>query len=576
MSQIETREIVADNNLALHHIYSQAGSIEKAFAECCTNAVDSRSTKIEITISDDGRSYVISDNGEGFETRDGILKNFEELGFDHNTEEELEKNRKFGRFGLGRAQLWCFSSNVWASGPFRMSVDLHNRGLEYDLDSNAEPVKGCTITGELYEPVSLAQVNVIRRELTELMRYMPIEIVFNGAVISKSMTKQTWDKVTDEAYYRLTDSGALKIYNMGMLVKSISFQTFGSGGIVVSRKPLTLNVARNDIMQNTCTVYPIIVSELRGVVEAKREKATHSFGTQDRIYLLREHVRADAKKSLRCMDKKIVDTSCGTKASLSQILKEFGGRITVTPTMYGSINERILEIRKACPIHSTMLQYLNMSADEFIEALNYHQDKTGGERFSLVAYEEVRAAIASTPVRLTDSQLTPKQKVAVQTLRTLNNVVSGMMSQVYDERYRLVEGAERQLELGKHFNRRAWTDANTYIAICAKTAVRLTEQGYRGLYEAACLILKQYLHTESTEQDDPCNHDILAAFHDISLELMEELIIQAQHLSISYGRDLIKAGLAVPKNVSADSEASIKAEQMREAIVERGLLTEAA
>ena len=546
MNQTETRKIVVANNIILHHVHSQAGSLEKALAECITNSEDAGATRIEITIDADGQHYCIADNGSGFESREAILKNFEKLGFDHTTEEELKKNRKFGRFGLGRAQLWSFSRNTWASGPFRMVVDLKENGMNYDLISDAEAVAGCTITGELYSPLDAAQVDVVRRELRDLMRYMAIEVVFNGDVISTPVSKQKWDKVTDEAYYRFADSGQLHIFNMGMLVRGYSASHYGISGVVVSRKELTLNVARNEIMQNRCKLYPSIVEELRSAAKARREVAKESMGADDRLHLLREHLRPDGGADSCCFDQRILLGCRGIYQSIGHVLSAFSGRICVSESHYSPAAERITNTKQAYVVAQRQLDELGLSAEDFINALNLRTKYTN---FTLLDYDELAAANNSAGRLLANRELSRKQRIALKMLKGIGDRIRFAIH-YYCQRnsYRTITPA-RMLHLGIKEGAGAWTDGDTYIAFDVNLACELLDGGIGGAYKAAMIIAHEYLHSDSSAADHHHDEAFFAAFYKFKFNAMREIMENCRSISARYTRELIKANLAIPDEV---------------------------
>ncbi|STQ14808.1 Uncharacterised protein [Enterobacter cloacae] len=93
----------------------------------------------------------------------------------------------------------------------------------------------------------------------------------------------------DEAWYRLREDGAVSIYNQGVLVRHDPAHIWGVGGLVVSKKPLALNVSRTEILRKTCPVWASIAARFGRLAatfsdnqgkhrktEARREKTARS------------------------------------------------------------------------------------------------------------------------------------------------------------------------------------------------------------------------------------------------------------------------------------------------------------
>src|SRR5579862_5444190 len=102
----ETEEFEVAPDMIYHAIFAQAGSLAKAVVEAVQNSYDSKSSKISIEIN--RKTIRITDDGRGFQSRQEINSWFKVFGFSH---EGLD--RPFGRFGMGRGQLWSFCSTVW-------------------------------------------------------------------------------------------------------------------------------------------------------------------------------------------------------------------------------------------------------------------------------------------------------------------------------------------------------------------------------------------------------------------------------------------------------------------------------
>ena len=257
MSTAEKRDFRISNNMIFHLVFSQAGTIAKALGELVMNAQDAGANVFKVTMTND--SFEASDNGHGFRSRQEIENWFEELGFDHSDELHQEDGR-FSRFGLGRAQIMAFGSTDWYTNTFCMSVDIKARGISYELKADLPLVAGCTIKGQWYEPLSFTDLSNALREFEELIAFVKIDVEVNGKVVNRKNVK--WDFETGTVQVKRRDTGGLQVYNQGVLVKTYPAYQYGSG-VVVSKVPFTLNIARNDILHSSCNVWKEVRTLLR-------------------------------------------------------------------------------------------------------------------------------------------------------------------------------------------------------------------------------------------------------------------------------------------------------------------------
>ncbi|KVO15235.1 hypothetical protein WJ74_10875 [Burkholderia ubonensis] len=272
----------------IHHIiYSQAGSIGKAVIELIMNSADADARSVVLTMSKDG--FTCKDDGRGFATREDVLRYFGRFGTPHQ-----EGDATYGRFRLGRGQIMAHASTVWRSRDWQMAVDTRTMGYAYDFDNldDLKPpvpsVAGCEITGTWYEPLTDTELLSATQEIRDLVRYTPVAVELNGRVISRDPRSEKWDHEDEFAWYRVKVEGAVSIYNQGVLVRHDSSHQWGAGGLIVSKRAISLNVSRTEILRKTCTVWQPIAKQFGAMAreisaqlgdhrktEASREKAAH-------------------------------------------------------------------------------------------------------------------------------------------------------------------------------------------------------------------------------------------------------------------------------------------------------------
>lgn len=253
----ERRAFTMDKAILWTVIQGQAGSLSKALLELIMNSADAGGTKVDITI--DAKSVTIVDDGKGFASRSEIENFFERFGTPHKPGDAI-----FGTWRMGRGMIFSFTRNTWRSGKFKMFVDIKELGLEYDLTETEDDFKGCQITGVLYEPLVASSLLRLIDELRALCKYSPIPVRVNGEVISKDLSKVKWTHQDDDAYYLIKDSSrSLEVFNLGVFVREYWRGEAGTCGLVVSKKQLALNTARNDVLMAKCDVYKRIVTKLK-------------------------------------------------------------------------------------------------------------------------------------------------------------------------------------------------------------------------------------------------------------------------------------------------------------------------
>lgn len=254
---MERKTFKATEGLLNDVMRKQAGTVEKALLEAVMNSVDANATEIDIEVEDD--IIVIEDDGEGM-TREEVESYFEKFGLKDDDVEEKD----FGKFRMGRGQIFSFGRNIWHSNNNVMVVDLDHEetqvmvdgkehhldtsGLSYNLLESEDSYDGCSITVNLYR--NLENVASTIADFKELVKYIPwmhdIEITVNDESIGEEFDP---DHESEVAYYSIGSSGwstKTSVYNQGAYVKDEDLNQ--TGGVIISKPDLEVNFARNDIL----------------------------------------------------------------------------------------------------------------------------------------------------------------------------------------------------------------------------------------------------------------------------------------------------------------------------------------
>lgn len=510
----ERRDIDVAKNIALHHIYSQAGTLEKAFLEQIMNAADAGASQVIFTLDEDSVTYSIKDNGSGFPDRESILKNFEVLGFDHATPEEAAKQRKFGTFGLGRAQLWAWSRNTWRTNQFVMTVDLEKNGLTYEFTETEDHVSGCLVEGELYTPLTAFEKGAVVRSLAELAKYAPVEVHFNGNIISRSLESMDWTAVTDDAYIKTRESGQLKVYNQGIYVCSYPASRFGVSGVVVSKSNLTLNVARNDVMLNRCEVFARIQDTLSVYAANRKNKTSKSMTPSDKVVLFTQILQgSESVAEYEC--KKIIKASDAKWYSIADLLSGQFDSYCFAPKSGMQRAENIHRSMESFVFSDQFVRDLEMDHEDICRGIEriYHEVTSQRRDLHLYKntpfrhYSEISDNHSCRAEFIDESKIKGRKACAWKALKLLNEKLQGKSLRAL--RAGQLEGAE------------AWTDGSSYIGISPDFVLKLMDKGGNGVLYLAHVLLHEYAHETSTDTDHAHDLEFFERYHELTMYLTD-------------------------------------------------------
>jgi len=534
-----------DPQIIHHIIYSQAGSIGKAIIELLMNAADANATRVLLRMSKTG--FECRDDGNGFATRDDVLRYFGRFGTPHQ-----EGDATYGRFRLGRGQIMAHATTDWRSNSWRMQVDTRTMGYSYDLDELAAPIQGCEITGSWYEPFTDAELQSSLQEIRDLVRYTPVSVELNGHVITRNPAAEKWDHADEYAYYRVKEDGAVSIYNQGVLVRHDPAGLWGAGGLIVSKKAIGLNVSRTEILRKTCPVWKPIAKHFGKMAE---EMAAH----------LGDHRKTEARreknaKALLSGDPRVWDifdneeviTILPGKRHVTlrialQCLNRAGGALTVVerPSDVPK-GESIAKEGIALVVHSkTMERFGCYSPTEFKEALERVFENLGEaakadpafggwntQRFASLKFPTFiafcvlkKSFVERTQIVTEVDALDKETRRAWTALRwCIRQYAGACLGEAVTRSGRLSyrsRRAEFRILLGDSNSAEAWTDGRTYIAISLKNVQRLRTEPLRAVSYIFSLVEHEVAH----EGDSlACGHDeaFYQRYHDISIRMAAE------------------------------------------------------
>lgn len=256
-------------------ITKQSASLSKAVLEAIMNSVDANASSVSVQIEEDHIS--IEDDGDSM-TKSDIVTYFEQFGLD---DQDIE-DKDFGKFRMGRGQIFNFGVNVWRALEHYMVISINDDQVEVELPQctspdddailsedngqytvnteglnyallDAEPLdhSGLSIDIDLYNNVE--SVAEIAQKVKGFIRYIPflhdIEVEINGDVVDENPDEVT---ETDSAYFVNPRDDVYNsqsaVYNIGAWVDK-----FRLGPVkwdIVTKHDMDLTLDRTSILQD--------------------------------------------------------------------------------------------------------------------------------------------------------------------------------------------------------------------------------------------------------------------------------------------------------------------------------------
>lgn len=508
--QTERRRFKMHPDLLWSIIKSQAGTIEKALTEACMNSIDAGASRCEIQITETG--YRVADDGKGFTSKKEIDEFFDTFGTPHK-----EGDARYGRFRMGRGQLFSFGRSRWYSSDFMMDVDIKAKGLEYDFKEDKRVVRGCVIQGTWYKPLTSAELIEITHSLAKLVAWAEIPIIINGKQVNKLPSQKKWQIETDEAYIDIKETGDLAVYNQGVLVNRYWSGRFGVSGLVVSKRPLNVNFARNDILVSECAVWKAIKKELDKANKEKVTKASLSDAERDGLamsFLRGEMDYREVRSATLLLDAK------KRRKRLSELEN---AKFLTCPGESDrlAIAEKIHESKAAYVLDKETLDRFDVKTVQ--ELIGLIKDRVKGTWFENyyanlqeIDFQSLAQNFTGEHDFLDPKKLSPHQKALLAGFKRASEIATGRIN-FFDR----TNGSEakmgyRKIVPGSSDTAEMWTDGKTYIAI-NKSFLQSIIEGHIDFYQAAAVLLHEFCHEEPDTNTHGHTPDFFERYHDLSI-----------------------------------------------------------
>lgn len=545
---VETKKFKMHPALLFSVIKAQAGTHEKALLEAVMNAVDAGALTCEIDLKETG--FSVRDNGKGFKDKKEIEDFFETFGTPHE-----EGDAVYGRFRMGRGQLFSFAKTKWRTSTFEMEVDIKEKGADFLFKEGLDPVKGCHIEGLWYKALSFNEIYAISRELEKLVKYIEIPVFINGKNITTPAEKEKWDFEDEDFYIKLSsNSGTLSVYNMGALVSNYPSYRFGISGTVVSKKALKINFARNDVLVSECPIWKKLIvksKELLGLVTEKKKVLTLA----ERTALLTQIVNKE-KTICEFIKKGLLTDISNKKISFNTILSGATLAISSGNRDKRKAEEKINDSKSAVVLHfDTLAQFGVDNYVELAKVLNELIDfnnKAARTHWNSVKTDYLKSPFRFkilSPIKIVDIEVLTKgisTKAAVLSKEKLSKrdvlvqeCIDAYINKPLVKSLNILKNTslkERKLLIGDSETYLAWTDGRTYVAL-NKKFIKDPDP-----LEIINILLHEYCHEEPSLEEHDHDAEFYLNYHDRILKLSKNFLYIIGVFSKRLNEILLKNG----------------------------------
>lgn len=495
-------------------IKKQAGTLDKALLEGIMNSIDAGAKRVDVTI--DPLRVTINDDGRGFRNAEEVREFFATFGTPHT-----EGDATYGRFRMGRGQMFAFGINSWRTGAFKMDVDINKR-LGFELEEELPTQVGCCIEIQLYDALSIADVHNTTRAISKMVKYTPVPVYINGEKVNVDIDPKKFPQTIEEGYINTVSAqyGGLDVYNLGVLVCTMPAWKFGVSGVVVSRQQLDVNFARNDILA-TCKVW----RKIKAVVDAsgKREvtrRATLTEDEQENIInrLVTRDLRLYEADGIRFL--RDVTGKAWTPAQIRRARFE-AYSVAERGNAYG---DKLIQAGKAIVFDEDCIALFECEPNEVFQKFPFDRMP------SFATLESLTVGISTSGTILPKKQWKPSEKVWNAVVRRMQYYLSHGKWDAVSKRY-IQDYKSRRIDIGTSDVADGWTDGSTYIALGREyiATLKMFKRGVPNINaftKIALLLIHEACHNTDS-RENVHSPDFYREYHDLTAKLAGLMIADA-------------------------------------------------
>lgn len=264
-------------------IHRQAGTVERAGAELVMNGLDAQARRIDIDLSD--TRLLVTDDGVGLPDDETEMRRvFMTLGAPHERDAQgRSTDARFGSFRIGRLQALAWGECRWLSGLWDLRANIKDESTE--LGMTITPLKsrriGTSVEIKFFKPLENWQKLQFLQHMRTMCQYVDYcDVRLNGKSLALPVSPE-WTIDNEDYKAIINDTPSLKVFMMGVPVMERSKWQMGVGGIVVTKKQMVVNFARNDV-HSSCELWQRITKDL-GRLATKKVKSSRAKLDDDEI-----------------------------------------------------------------------------------------------------------------------------------------------------------------------------------------------------------------------------------------------------------------------------------------------------
>ncbi len=557
----ETKEFKTDKNLIYHLIDSQKTDLKSALSELIQNSFDANATVCKIKYNDRIKKITIEDNGKGFVNKKEIEEFFGTFGTPH-----FEENiTKFGRFRIGRSQIFSLGSSIWKSKGFILKVDIRKKGLNYELievPEEHEKFNSTIIEIDLYDSSNDYnsydyRESSLQYSIKQKFKYLQnMELHFNGEHLNSiENTLANKKNVLEFENFIFIDQGThgikgnVMIYNLGIFTKTIrSFPKLS--GSIITKKHLKLDISRNEILPND-SIWEECELFLKELSKNKKN-SSYSFDASKSIFesiftnkiyyseireipLLREigsgkiHTFNSLYNQKKMFGFTLYSETDNRKKIYLDKLKQ-SGKVLILE--FSTVLSAWAEIKNT---NSYIFEDITEEIKQFFQfniSKNLNQDGQNTQgNFILEELKFLYKNLVRTDdyidenedhQLIDDGDLVLNEKIILEALNKSNHLLM-------TERLR----EKRKIVFGLSADNHAWTDGKSYIAI-NKANIEGFKKSKSKLFYIGLLLLHEYTHQNNLT--DLHDYDFYSQFHNILLEENYDMCLINSGRTMKYGK----------------------------------------
>jgi hypothetical protein len=564
-------------------IFQQAGSFPKSIIELVMNEIDARASEVTITTGEPNskgmvRTLSVEGDGGGFTSHDEILKLFGKLGFNHSTDEEMAKNRRYGRFGIGRAAILTFGKCKWITNEFEICVDLDQKSKDappYTITEHETKLyNGCRVEVTLNKPISAYEVRDMISHTSTMLKFSPKNIIINGLKVNEGIGPE-WDILSDSVALLLSkdEQDGLDVYNDGIFVCSYPHSHFGVSGKITSvDATFDVNMARNDILQTSCVLWKSLKRLLKPFSDTVTKKTT-TFSLQDRLFMMKGFLENEIEYG-HIAEKGLIKAVNGRFYPISQALPYAETRFSLSSSKNSNIGEAIHNSREAFVVSPDWLYDLGYETlEDFFEKLSdsvsksalewsnrSHQsrysDRGLGHRIAplyqrffqkpciqILDIKNLEKNYSSTSEIINEKELGDIDSIKLRTMQYLSDLVFREHFYRYNSFQKENSVFKRVVRFGVSESALAWTNSSTFIALDKGYTDLMFDSGLDGFFNLFSVILHEYCHDTDSKGDHSHSNDFYRQFN-AKLNPATQFIACEKTIVFFY-KQLIKDGLTI-------------------------------